>query len=29
VTATLVLGTGDDNSPISENASLGGGFAKR
>jgi len=29
VTATIVLGTGDDNSPISENASLGGGFAKR
>ncbi|MEI6643491.1 MAG: putative porin [Novosphingobium sp.] len=29
VSATLVLGTGDDNSPISENASLGGGFAKR
>lgn len=29
VTAQFMLGTGDNNSPISENASLGGGFAKR
>ncbi|MFM9935717.1 MAG: putative porin [Novosphingobium sp.] len=29
VTAEFGLGTGDNNSPISENASLGGGFAKR
>lgn len=29
VTATIALGSGDDNSPISENASLGAGFAKR
>ena len=29
VTAEFTLGTGDNNSPISENASLGGGFAKR
>ena len=29
VTAEFSLGTGDDNSPISPNASLGGGLAKR
>jgi len=29
VTGVFALGTGDDNSPISENQSLGGGFAKR
>jgi len=29
VTAQFSLGTGDDNSPISPNASLGGGLAKR
>jgi hypothetical protein len=29
VTAQFSLGTGDDNSPISANASLGGGLAKR
>ncbi|MDF8334380.1 putative porin [Novosphingobium cyanobacteriorum] len=29
VVAGIKLGTGDDNSPISENVSLGGGFAKR
>lgn len=29
VTATIALGSGDDNSPISENASLGASFSKR